>query len=1354
VVFVALSFLVAATSVMAPAAPAAVAGYTVTSTGDEGDAAARASCTSGTGPCTLRAAILEANTHPNDPSGPDHIQFGFEGPGPHIIAVTSSLPAITDPVVVDAGLPPAETPRQVELTGADCLLTTSVACGGLVIAADSTTVRGLAINGFFSSIRAQAPSGQVLTDLVIEGNYLGTNAAGDSLEPHPVLDLDVGLQLFGVAGSRVGGDPALGEGNVIAGFHSHQIDGEFVSTTRFLGNRIGTNPAGTASLGGGGNGIHLVQGGENVFGEPGAGNVISGLSGPSRGGGLHSGILLLNTHDDVIQGNRIGVNTAGDDVVPNTGLGVELQAVRTVIGGSPAAANVISGNGAGISMATSTDAIGTDTPAANEVSFNRIGTDVSGEKDLGNFSVGIAVHGAESRIHHNVIAGNGTADQRANGITLQLGSPNSLVENNWIGVSALGRPLGNTGFGVLVSDDPFVGGGSIIGGSSAAGNHIAFNGQTGVEVSGSRFEAGGNHPGNTIRGNSIHDNGDPGDPSPYVGLGIDLHTAGHNSGPDAIDPLDGDTGANEQQNAPEINDVEVADGRTLVTGQLHSTPGQSFILDLYANSVCDATGYGEGERWLTSATITTAELHEAEPGTATFAVTLDEVLHSPQTVAATATNANGSTSEFSACETGSAPPLEVSKTAAAAFDRDWTWTITKEADASYALFAGESVSHPYKVTVRPEPHDKNWTVAGTITVSNPNAVGFTGVTVTDAVDNGGTCAVTGGAGITVAANSSASLDYACNYPTGPTASSGTNTATATWDRAVNDTAGSSAQGSATFAFGNPANETNAVVTVVDDNVAGTLFSANRAASSAEYSRTFSCPTDASAYDANGVHELTHTNTATIVETGQTDTTTVTVTCSLAQIAKDANGTYDIQHLWDVSKSVTPQTQEKLAGETGSYQWTVTVDHDTLEGNFSVTGSLVLTNPSGSESMTATVVDQLDDDTPATITGCTGGTFTAPDQVVVPPDGTATCQYKATPSDRSATAYKVSATVEGVTVQSTAPITWTGAHIDPEVTLDDDQNNAFPVKISTGGTFPYDDGHTCSTDPGAYTDGSYTRRDPNTATLRNSGGVFDRASATAEVVCKLPPSQGATLLIIDEDSIDNGIRYATESDLITPSGPKFFTDSEVNEDKPGKSQRDVLRYFAANAGKTVTVMTGQSGDEGWFAPNCIPRKWLSGSRNSCLTGAERQTAIDNYFGANGSAAIPAQSRLDKTPAVMPLRALGLNALIGQDVCAVVYDSDVSINYDSNRVPYTSGNLQGETLGVVAFKVLKTTTLDGFSSSTLPQVTFEILDTAVCGNWVLLNAPVPASSSVPKDRVAPGSPTGYRALRTMSDQDLFY
>jgi len=71
------------------------------------------------------------------------------------------------------------------------------------------------------------------------------------------------------------------------------------------------------------------------------------------------------------------------------------------------------------------------------------------------------------------------------------------------------------------------------------------------------------------------------------------------------------------------------------------------------------------------------------------------------------------------------------------------------------------------------------------------------------------------------------------------------------------------------------------------------------------------------------------------------------------------------------------------------------------------------------------------------------------------------------------------------------------------------------------------------------------------------------------------------------------------------------------------------------------------------------------------------------------------------------------LIGQNVCAVVYDSDISINYSSPDPVFANldGSLKGANYGIVAFKVISVTGvagLDGFSDSSLPEVEIEILD----------------------------------------------
>jgi len=213
---------------------------------------------------------------------------------------------------------------------------------------------------------------------------------------------------------------------------------------------------------------------------------------------------------------------------------------------------------------------------------------------------------------------------------------------------------------------------------------------------------------------------------------------------------------------------------------------------------------------------------------------------------------------------------------------------------------------------------------------------------------------------------------------------------------------------------------------------------------------------------------------------------------------------------------------------------------------------------------------------------------------------------------------------------------------------------------------------------------------------------------------------ALFLIIDEDSIDNG------------NPPNNFSETDVNDQLAELGLRLPLRYFQENTGKTIDLYTGQVGDEGWYALKTIPNSWKS--------VGPTDNGTRNYLqaGPGLGAKVPDDDReilLDKIPDVTPLRATGLTMLIGKTILAVVYDSDVSINY----APLL-GNLQGANLGIVAFDVLEVTEQKDGSTSSLPRVTIKIRDAAEVANWPLVlfsNAPVPQSSSEPFDIVPPAN-----------------
>jgi hypothetical protein len=258
-------------------------------------------------------------------------------------------------------------------------------------------------------------------------------------------------------------------------------------------------------------------------------------------------------------------------------------------------------------------------------------------------SAGGATIGGTTPALRNVISGNIGA-----GIDLHDNANSNVIQGNYIGVDKTGTgPLGNGGDGVFIRYNSFNNViGAAVGGTdvAAAANIIAHNGRSGVTLT------EGNRQGivgveraseNTIRGNSIYAN---------AGLGIDLaehpfvlfnETPLPNLGVTPNDAMDADSGANQSQNFPILISAASA-ASTRVQGSLHSTPSSSFTLDFYANSAADPSGYGEGERYLGSASVTTDT-----DGNAIFNALISAPSTAGEFITATATDALGNTSEFS-----------------------------------------------------------------------------------------------------------------------------------------------------------------------------------------------------------------------------------------------------------------------------------------------------------------------------------------------------------------------------------------------------------------------------------------------------------------------------------------------------------------------------------------------------------------------------------------------------------------------------------------------------------------------------------------------------------------------------------
>jgi hypothetical protein len=133
-----------------------------------------------------------------------------------------------------------------------------------------------------------------------------------------------------------------------------------------------------------------------------------------------------------------------------------------------------------------------------------------------------------------------------------------------------------------------------------------------------------------ILGNAIFSNG---------GLGIDLGAYGVNENV----PCDAGSGDNMLQNYPVLSQAVTGNG-TGVRGTLNSRPNARFLLQFFANPLCNAQGHGDGQFYLGQITVVTSN-----DCNVSFVANLPGSTTVGYVVTATATDSANNTSEFSAC---------------------------------------------------------------------------------------------------------------------------------------------------------------------------------------------------------------------------------------------------------------------------------------------------------------------------------------------------------------------------------------------------------------------------------------------------------------------------------------------------------------------------------------------------------------------------------------------------------------------------------------------------------------------------------------------------------------------------------
>lgn len=385
--------------------------YVVTKTSDSGD-------NNNPGSGTLRKALVDANNH----AGFDAIVFDIPGSGVQTIKVKNYFPDITDNagVMIDA----RQSDDRIEIDGSGISNH-----HGLVINSDNNVIKGLIINGVNDGGAGIALMGGASNNTII-GNYLGTNAAGNSAKGnHSGIYVSPNANnnfIGGPNGVSLGG-ACTGDCNLLSGNRFHGLVIDHASNIVVRGNYIGTNASGTGSVPNADDGILLAFAPNNTIGgsNPQDRNVISGNNNPNIE------VAEADSKNNTIRGNYIGTNSAGTAKLSNGDVGilVGLGAHDNTID-----ANVISGNpNFGILVFKNA----TRTTITN----NRVGMAANSDANIGNGLSGIEIQG-----NNNSLLDNRVAFSIKDGIRIKSGSNNPMRRNRTFSNGNFGQNLGTDAY--------------------------------------------------------------------------------------------------------------------------------------------------------------------------------------------------------------------------------------------------------------------------------------------------------------------------------------------------------------------------------------------------------------------------------------------------------------------------------------------------------------------------------------------------------------------------------------------------------------------------------------------------------------------------------------------------------------------------------------------------------------------------------------------------------------------------------------------------------------------------------------------------------------------------------------------
>ncbi len=615
------------------------------------------------GNCSLRAAIQNSNRS----KGKDKVTFNITGIGPHRIILTKSLPAIVEPINLDA-----TTQTGYSFDNSQIIIDGNGIAGiseeegfyafGLMGNSSGSEIRGFTVGGFDAGLYSLAFHLRNTGNHIIQANKIGVTADGTA----KFSNFD-GIYLNSSQGNIIGG--TLPETRNIISGNYRGLTFDDSRDNEIIGNYIGLNHWGNDTI-------------QNSHG-------ISGTVDPRKNGDSYSAFsnnnritgnviagnqygLLIIGENNIIMSNLIGTNPAGDQVLGNE-YGIFLPAGKSNQIGASDEPNIISGNNYGIWIRNSIE---------NIISHNLIGTDKSGLKSLPNeFGIFVSNNKASfstgQLIESNLISGNNTTgiylESNHNQLsgnkigtdlsgTIAISNKNGIHiidgEQNTIGGSFKSQSnliSGNVEYGIWLDTGHS---NNIIGnkiGIGSSTNIVLPNGKSGILIEGSSNSIGeignnssniiANHPdsgitvingyarsvNNKIAGNELFGNG----------IGIDLNGEGLT----VNDPKDSDSGSNNLQNYPDLNNASF-ESTLKIEYRWDSDPAYSsypILIQIYKSD-----GNRQGKEFLGEFSLLEKDVPKGKkPVVGEVELISGTSLISGDLIVATATDGLGNTSEFS-----------------------------------------------------------------------------------------------------------------------------------------------------------------------------------------------------------------------------------------------------------------------------------------------------------------------------------------------------------------------------------------------------------------------------------------------------------------------------------------------------------------------------------------------------------------------------------------------------------------------------------------------------------------------------------------------------------------------------------